>query len=283
MRKIYALIIAVCSLISYAAHAEPRSYPEDVFDDLNLLFDIMVASDLDLDISDPEILSWAFPERSFEDFDRNRSGTFTVNPNGEDPAEWAIADLATALIQFRHDTVDYDGDGLTGFVELECEFALRAPDHSAISLNPEEASTDGLIADSELDCDGDGVTNGVEARYGLNPLDGFDLDRDLDGDGISNQDELRIGTHPGLVDTDGDGLTDLSEIGADLENPIDSNQDGIIDALEPGTGRVTISRQSLIIAGTRHSSTNYRVKSSLVLGGHRASSAQYQIRGELTP
>ena len=283
MRVLYALMIVAFSLTPYVAHAEPRTYPDGIFNNLELLFDIMLASDLGLDVSDPEVIAWAFPERSFEDFDRNRSGTFIVNPNGEPPIDWASTDLALAFTQFNHDTVDFDGDGLIGFVELECAFAERAPDQPAVSLSPEDSSSDGVTADGDLDCDGDGATNAVEARYGLNPLDGFDLDLDLDGDGIANRDELRIGTHPGLADTDGDGLNDDSEVGPDLDFPLDSNQDGVIDALEPGTGYLSIRRESITVGGVTHASRNFKVKSTLLVGGNRSSSAQFEVISELTP
>ena len=56
--------------------------------------------------------------------------------------------------------------------------------------------------------------------------------RDNDGDGISNSQELVYGTDPELADTDGDGEDDLAEIGTDLANPLDTDEDDIIDALE---------------------------------------------------
>ncbi len=55
---------------------------------------------------------------------------------------------------------------------------------------------------------------------------------DLDGDGILNVDEVANGTNPNNPDTDGDGEPDGAETGADPANPIDTDGDGIIDALE---------------------------------------------------
>jgi outer membrane protein OmpA-like peptidoglycan-associated protein len=55
---------------------------------------------------------------------------------------------------------------------------------------------------------------------------------DSDTDGISDADEKRIGTNPQKADTDGDGIADNEELGADLSAPIDSDKDGIIDALD---------------------------------------------------
>jgi cysteine-rich repeat protein len=64
---------------------------------------------------------------------------------------------------------------------------------------------------------------------------------DRDQDGLRDIDEVRIGTDPLLVDTDGDGLTDGSEVGPDRvyvpgedTNPLsaDTDGDGLNDALE---------------------------------------------------
>ncbi|MEN9699866.1 MAG: hypothetical protein RLZZ301_1064 [Bacteroidota bacterium] len=54
---------------------------------------------------------------------------------------------------------------------------------------------------------------------------------DLDGDGCLNVDEIALGTDPNLVDTDGDGDSDCTEIG-NVSAPTDTDGDGIIDALE---------------------------------------------------
>lgn len=58
---------------------------------------------------------------------------------------------------------------------------------------------------------------------------------DLDGDGCLNVDEIAAGTDPSNPDTDGDGENDCAEIGPDVNNPLDTDGDGIIDALESST------------------------------------------------
>ena len=55
---------------------------------------------------------------------------------------------------------------------------------------------------------------------------------DLDGDGCLNVDEITAGTDPNNPDTDGDGENDCAEIGSNPANPLDTDGDGIIDALE---------------------------------------------------
>jgi gliding motility-associated-like protein len=55
---------------------------------------------------------------------------------------------------------------------------------------------------------------------------------DLDGDGCLNVDEIAAGTNPNNPDTDGDGENDCAEIGANPLTPLDTDGDGIIDALD---------------------------------------------------
>ena len=57
-------------------------------------------------------------------------------------------------------------------------------------------------------------------------------DTDDDGDGLTGGEEAALGTEPDNADTDGDGIDDGDEIGGDVANPLDVDNDGIIDALE---------------------------------------------------
>jgi len=54
---------------------------------------------------------------------------------------------------------------------------------------------------------------------------------DTDNDGIYDYIEENLGLNPNNADSDGDGYTDLEEVG-DIENPKDTDNDGIIDALD---------------------------------------------------
>ncbi|MDP5231661.1 MAG: gliding motility-associated C-terminal domain-containing protein [Cellulophaga sp.] len=55
---------------------------------------------------------------------------------------------------------------------------------------------------------------------------------DTDNDGLSDDDEIAIGTNPNEEDSDNDGILDADEVGNDVANPIDTDLDGIIDALD---------------------------------------------------
>lgn len=63
--------------------------------------------------------------------------------------------------------------------------------------------------------------------------DGIDEDHDEDDDGLTDSYEGAIGTDPNDPDSDGDGVDDGVEVGADLYSPADADGDGTIDALDP--------------------------------------------------
>jgi outer membrane protein OmpA-like peptidoglycan-associated protein len=131
------------------------------------------------------------------------------------------------------------------------------------------------------DLDGDGLTNGTEARLGTDPRnvdtdgDGISDDdetddiknpRDTDGDGVinaldankddgpladpdndtlTNADETRLGTDPNNPDTDGDGLNDGIEVGGNRMQANDADNNGTIDALEAYSAPITSSPEPI--------------------------------------
>jgi gliding motility-associated-like protein len=126
-------------------------------------------------------------------------------------------------------TLDCDNDGLTLEEEINNGTDPLNPDTDGDGIpNDEETGTDPLNPDT----DGDGVTDSTELLDGTNPNDPCDLliasqtlepsaawgNLDCDGDGIPNDEET--GTDPLNPDTDGDGVTDSTEL-LDGTNPND--------------------------------------------------------------
>lgn len=144
--------------------------------------------------------------------------------------------------------LDTDSDGMADGWELK--FGLN-PNNAAdagtdIDVNPTsgevgddltnleeyELSTDPTNPDS----DGDGMPDGWEAEFGLNPNDPDDAtdDADLDPDsgllvpdGLTNLEEFTLDTDPIDPDTDDDGMPDgwEAEFGLDPEDPADATTD----------------------------------------------------------
>jgi hypothetical protein len=206
------------------------------FRDLGLLLDII---DAFLQVNDPmqaAVRDALYPGRTAEDFDRDTNGVFDIQ------------DVDLAIMQFNHDLIDRDRDGLRGLIEVDCRLAP-----SGLVLNPDDATTVAGWDDGVQDCDLDGVVNEIEVANNMNALAQADADMDRDGDGLSNKLEIRNGydlnnVADGRADDDHDGLTNAQELrnrlnprnAADAAADFDvdglSNRVEIINGLDPFDG-----------------------------------------------
>lgn len=120
--------------------------------------------------------------------------------------------------------VDSDHDGLTDKEELTLGTNPKNPDTDGDGI------ADGVEVGNELtnpvDADADGIIDALDTDH----LDGPAADRDRDG--LSNGIEAMLGTNADNADTDGDGIADADEVGADYKAPMDANGNGVIDVLE---------------------------------------------------
>ena len=93
------------------------------------------------------------------------------------------------------------------------------------------------IVPNLADDDGDGMTEGFERAFGLDPARD-DARGDADGDGLENRAEFDLRTSPRAADTDGDGLTDFAEHAAGNSDPTkaDTDGDGLLDGWEVSYG-----------------------------------------------
>ena len=196
-----------------------------LFPDLSLFFDIVTAYTFDWDVSDPQVLAQRFPERTWVEMNRDhRDQAFN------------LSDYNIASLQFQHDRIDFDSDGLFGSVEIDCA-VINGVQLSV--LNPRSTG----VPDGEIDCDGDGIPNIQELELILNPNQAADADLDLDADGMTNYQEWRW-SQEGLaldirdpsdarLDFDRDGVINTLEIQANMDptNPNDAAGDFDIDGL----------------------------------------------------
>ncbi len=114
---------------------------------------------------------------------------------------------------------DTDGNGTPNYDQYDSD----ADTISDFDEDVIDTDADTLVDMVDLDSDGDGWTDGVEAGDAdvhTPPIDtdGDSIadfrDPDSDADGLSDSAERTAGTSPILADTDSDGVTDLVEVGA---------------------------------------------------------------------
>ncbi|MFZ5563048.1 MAG: choice-of-anchor U domain-containing protein, partial [Thermodesulfobacteriota bacterium] len=91
------------------------------------------------------------------------------------------------------------------------------------------------------DIDQDGLPDGWEVEYGLDPTDPADAEDDSDNDGLTSLEEYALGTSPVDNDTDGDGLTDGQEADGGTNPLVVTAGPGIPDPTSPADGALLVS------------------------------------------
>jgi len=201
----------------------------------------------------------------------NKNFSATNNPNTASIDTLTTRNITT-FIDANTEIIDSDGDGLSNEEEIALNInpykvdsdGDGMPDNEEVGNEPGAAldtDGDGTINALDTDDDNDTLPSLLEIAINTNPLekdtdgDGINdaievgdntvvpkntdgdklidaLDPDDDNDGLTTLDERIIGTNPLNKDSDGDGIDDGEEVGKDISHPIDSDDDGIIDALD---------------------------------------------------
>jgi len=122
-------------------------------------------------------------------------------------------------------TGDPDGDGIPNYLDEDSD-GDGIGDAAEGTGDPDG---DGVANFLDDDSDGDGMPDFWESAFGLDPW-ADDGALDADGDELTNLSEFVLGTNPGNTDSDGDGIGDYLETVGGM--PVDTDQDGVIDALD---------------------------------------------------
>lgn len=155
-------------------------------------------------------------------------GEFTsVADKAKTTAVGATAAATGAIVAGADKVADATQPKTTDFVDQDGD-AISDEDERALGTDP-----------ANVDSDGDGVNDNEELGVDLvNPIDTDNdgiinaLDEDDDNDGIPSAVEAGLTSNPLSADSDGDGVNDGDELGADKDNPTDSDNDGIIDLID---------------------------------------------------
>ncbi len=189
------------------------------------------------------------------DGDRDGDGYTDASVGGTDCDDTDAA-IHPGATDIPYDGIDQDCDGTDATVDADGDGSLSTVDCDDADASAYPGATeiwyDGVDQDclggSDYDQDGDGYdSDGYggddcdDADAAIHPgafelPDGIDNDcngvsevDDTDGDGLTDEEELIIGSDPSDPDSDDDGLYDGEEVGDDLSDPVDTDEDGLPD------------------------------------------------------
>jgi uncharacterized protein (DUF1800 family) len=162
-----------------------------------------------------------------------------LDPDGAPLGDGLLDALDLSVLAAAVVDGDPDRDGLSTHFELD---RLSSDPWNRFDLDPLGAIDDGGFdsdADgldnlaeqaagtlpNDVDSDDDGMSDGFEVGYGLDPLSSDDAGEDEEPDGLVNWLEHAFGSDPFDPDTDEDGLLDGDEVLAQGSDPVDPDSD----------------------------------------------------------
>lgn len=208
----------------------------------------------------PAATSIAATAQAYYDDLSTASAQTPMDPDGD-----GLSNDDEAVLGTNPYSSDTDGDGLTDGGEvragtdplnLDSDMDGVVDSQDQLPTDPSQSEPKGTptaISQTEIDSDGDCLTDSFELAVGTDPYNadtnsdgildsqdefpngcnpaGTQTQNDSDGDGLTDTDEATLGTNPKVWDTDGDDIGDGSEIrsGTDPLN-IDTDMDGVADS-----------------------------------------------------
>ncbi len=133
--------------------------------------------------------------------------------NGIDQDADQMSDLSELVYGFdptdpTDSTHDFDGDGISNFVEIRNGFDPKSRDTDKDGIQDGEEYLHFGTLVNNADSDADGMPDGWEISNGLMPLDNTDADKDSDLDGQSNLEEFKNGTDPNDAESKSESFPD---------------------------------------------------------------------------
>ena len=179
------------------------------------------------------------------------------------------------------DPLDSDADGILNIIDTDDDNdSLSTKYETTIGTNPLSSDTDndGINDAKELENSSNEVIQDTDKDGKIDPID-----TDDDGDSILTTQELKLGTNPLKADSDDDGINDDIEIGENINKPLDTDKDGIIDALDTvdntdpadSSDNTTISATNKIIQPKENNKTIQETNSTVRSDTGKADSETY--------
>ena len=181
------------------------------------------------------------------DLDSDNDGLLDLDESGLTPAVIAQAD------QDRDGTTDEGALGDNGWADV----AEQTPDSGLLGYTVADTDDDGVFDFRDLDSENDAINDVIEGQPsdrnvdadGDGLVDGADTDGDGLRDAVDAQDGFGAQSVPAPPnsdddalpdfrdrDTDGDGINDLRESGQSNVDAVDSDGNGVVDALSDADG-----------------------------------------------
>jgi hypothetical protein len=147
------------------------------------------------------------------------------------PVETVIA-TDSELLTIEVNAQDPDGDTLTYSADMLPTTATFDTESATFEWIPAAEDLDVYTVTFSVTDGFQSVSQDVEINVTVG---------DQDGDGIPDSVESMLGLDPTSRDSDGDGISDGEELGEDWNNPRDTDDDGVLDALDKDSDQDGVS------------------------------------------